>query len=122
MEHNMGKITKNFTSDEMKCPCCGECEMDREFMTALQQVRSECGFGFRVNSAYRCGEYNAKVSKNTRGQHTTGQAVDISMKDRYKRYDIIMKAMNVEYFKDIAIAKTFVHLGKGNVKNGIGVY
>ena len=118
----MAKITKNFTTDEMKCPCCGECKMDEEYMKALQDVRTACGFGFKVNSAYRCGKYNAKVSKNTRGQHATGQAVDVSMKDRYKRYELLMKAIFSEYFKDIAIAKTFIHLGKGNVKNGVGVY
>jgi hypothetical protein len=28
----MAKITKNFTTDEMKCPCCDACEMDMEFM------------------------------------------------------------------------------------------
>ena len=118
----MAQITKNFTTDEMKCPCCGKCEMDDEFMQALQGVRSKCGFGFKVNSAYRCSEYNAKVSKNTRGQHSTGQAVDVSMKDRYKRFALIKEAMECGFFKDIAIAKTFIHLGTGNVKNGIGVY
>jgi hypothetical protein len=82
----MAKITKNFTTNEMQCPCCDKCDMDEGFMISLQDVRSRCGFGFRVNSAYRCEEYNNKVSKNTRGQHVTGQAVDISMKDRYKRF------------------------------------
>ena len=24
----MAKITKNFTTDEMKCPCCDACDMD----------------------------------------------------------------------------------------------
>ena len=118
----MAKITKNFTTDEMKCPCCDACEMDKDFMVALQGVRTICGFGFRVNSAYRCEEYNNKVSSNTRGQHVTGQAVDISMKDRYKRFALIKEAIDNGYFKDIAIAKTFIHLGKGNVKNGVGVY
>ena len=118
----MAKITKNFTTDEMKCPCCDKCEMDVEFMTNLQRVREKCGFGFRVNSAYRCGEYNAKVSKNTRGQHSTGQAADVSMTDRYKRFALIKEAIACEYFKDIAISKTFIHLGKGNVKSGVGVY
>jgi len=88
----------------------------------LQDVRTACGFGFRVNSAYRCGEYNAKVSKNTRGQHSTGEAVDISMKDRYKRFQLLQKAMECGYFKDIALSGTFIHLGRGNVQNGIGVY
>ena len=44
------------------------------------------------------------------------------MKDRYKRYELLMKAILSEYFKDIAISKTFIHLGRGNVKNGVGVY
>ena len=47
----MAKITKNFTTDEMKCPCCGECKMDQQFMANLQRVREQCGFGFRINSA-----------------------------------------------------------------------
>ena len=118
----MAKITKNFTTNEMRCPCCDACEMDKDFMDALQSVRTVCGFGFKVNSAYRCEEYNNKVSNNTRGQHATGQAVDISMKDRYKRLKLIKEAIAGEYFKDIAISKTFIHLGRGNVKNGIGVY
>ena len=118
----MSNITKNFTTDEMKCPCCDACEMDMEFMNNLQEVREKCGFGFRVNSAYRCDKYNAKVSKNTRGQHSTGEAVDIKTTDRYRRRNILREAMMCGYFKDIAIAKTFIHLGKGNVKHGIGVY
>ena len=118
----MAKITKNFTTDEMKCPCCGECNMDEEYMQSLQDVRTACGFGFKINSAYRCGKYNAKVSKNTRGQHSTGEAVDISMKDRYKRFKLLKAAIEYGYFKDIAISGTFIHLGKGNVENGIGVY
>ena len=118
----MAKITKNFTTDEMECPCCGECEMDDGYMISLQDVRSRCGFGFRVNSAYRCEEHNNKVSKNTRGQHVTGQAVDISMKDRYKRFKLLKEAIESGYFKDIAVSKTFIHLGKGNIENGVGVY
>ena len=118
----MSKITKNFTTDEMKCPCCSKCKMDTVFMEALQAIRTLCGFGFKINSAYRCSEYNAKVSKNTRGQHSTGQAVDISATDRYKRHAILKEAILNNYFKDIAIAKTFIHLGEGNKNHGIGVY
>ena len=118
----MSNITKNFTEAEMACPCCNECKMDQVFMEALQAIRDLCGFGFKVNSAYRCAKYNAKVSKNTRGQHSTGEAVDISMKDRYKRFKLLKEAIECGYFKDIAISGTFIHLGRGNVQNGIGVY
>ena len=118
----MSKITKNFTTDEMKCPCCGKCEMDAIFMEALQVIRDLCGFGFKVNSAYRCNKYNTKVSSNTRGQHVIGQAVDISVTNRYKRHAILKEAILNNYFKDIAIAETFIHLGEGNTNHGIGVY
>ena len=118
----MAKITKNFSVSEMQCPCCDSCDMDDEFMRNLQEIRTICGFGFRVNSAYRCDIYNNKVSSNSKGQHTKGQAVDISIRDRYKRYAVLKEAIATGYFWDIAIAKTFIHLGKGNVKNGIGVY
>ena len=118
----MPKITKNFSEREMRCPCCNACNMDDEFMNNLQEIRTICGFGFRVNSAYRCEEYNNKVSNNSRGQHATGYAVDISMKDRYKRYALLKEAIASEYFKDIAIAKTFIHIGRGKSKPGIGVY
>jgi len=106
----------------MQCPCCGECNMHEAYMEALQDVRTTCGFGFKVNSAYRCKAYNTKVSSNSKGQHTTGQAVDISMKDRYKRFKLLKEAIESGYFKDIAIAGGFIHLGKGNVNNGVGVY
>ena len=118
----MAKITKNFSVKEMQCPCCDECNMDFQFMEELQRVREICDFGFKVNSAYRCKEYNNKVSNNSRGQHATGQAVDIGMKDRYKRFKLLKEAIESGYFKDIAISKTFIHLGKGNIKNGVGVY
>ena len=118
----MINLTENFTVKEMECPCCGECKMDPVFMEALQAIRNLCGFGFKVNSAYRCDIYNNKISKNTKGQHSTGQAVDVSMRDRYKRFTLLKEAIACEYFKDIAISKTFIHLGKGNIKNGVGVY
>jgi len=96
--------------------------MDDTFMEKLQLLRDKCSFGFKINSGYRCEEYNAKVSSNSRNQHTHGLAVDISLKDRYKRYTFLYYALDMGFFKDIAIAKTFIHLAKGNKQNGIGIY
>ena len=62
----MAKITKNFSVSEMQCPCCGKCDMDDDFMKALQDIRTRCGFGFKVNSAYRCKIYNNRVYSNSR--------------------------------------------------------
>jgi len=115
-------LTKNFTREEMECPCCKACEMDEVFMEALQSIRTICGFGFKINSAYRCAVYNAEVSSNTRGQHATGQAVDIHVTNRYKRHAVLKEVILSGYFKDVALADTFIHLGEGNVNHGIGIY
>lgn len=118
----MGKLTTNFDSKELDCPCCGECHMDKEYMNKLQYVREMCDFGFKINSGYRCPKHNAKVSKKSMGDHSMGLAADISCKDRYKRALIVFYALSTEYFKDIAIDKTFIHLGKGKTNQGIGIY
>jgi len=118
----MANITKNFTENELKCPCCGEIAMDGEYMAKLQEIRTLCAFGFRVNSGYRCESHNAKVSKNSQNDHVKGQAVDIHLTDRYKRAKLLKCLLNREYFKDIAIAKTFIHIGKGRITKGVGVY
>ena len=118
----MPRITENFTTNEMKCPCCGECNMDSSYMADLQEMRTICGFGFRVNSGYRCKSHNAKVSKNSKNDHTRGRAADIHMTDRYKRFILLQHLLSSSHFCDIAIAKTFIHIGKGKSKSGIGVY
>ena len=118
----MANITKNFTEDELKCPCCGKVAMNSDFMANLQKVRELCAFGFKVNSGYRCESHNAKVSKNSKNDHTRGKAVDIHMPDRYKRAKLLKYLLNSGYFNDVAIAKTFIHIGKGRNKLGVGVY
>ena len=113
-------LRPNFTVEELSCPCCGECKMDNEFMDRLQDLREACGFGFKVTSGYRCEKHNEAVSKKSRGQHSMGLAVDISLTDRYNRR--ILFDSDINYFRDIAIGDNFVHLGRGMNKRGLGVY
>ena len=74
-------ITKNFSSNELKCSCCGKVEMDEEFMRMLQELRDVAGFPFRINSGFRCLKHNSAVSshKTKAGIHTFGKACDISV-------------------------------------------
>ncbi len=73
---------KFFTLEELKCKC-GQCgstgnEMIPEFMVMIVAIRKEADFPFVITSAYRCPEYNAKVSDTgPNGPHTTGMAMDI---------------------------------------------
>lgn len=75
-----------FTHDELacqrgKCPYCGGmAKMESEFMDKIVALRLRCGFGFPVNSAYRCPRHNFNVSTTgSTGPHTTGRAIDIGV-------------------------------------------
>lgn len=62
-------------------------EMDAAFMDRVQVMRTEARFPFPVTSAYRCPEYNAKVSSTGRtGAHTHGRALDIAVPS-HRLYD-----------------------------------
>ena len=65
----------NFSEGELACPCCGEAEMNRDFMGILQAIRTDYGKPMNVTSGYRCETHN----KALRGgpEHPAGQAVDI---------------------------------------------
>lgn len=48
-------------------------------MKILVKMRKEAGFPFRINSGYRCPDYNEQVSSSGReGPHTLGLAADIA--------------------------------------------
>lgn len=65
-----------FDLAELQCRCgCGKALMDKNFMARVVAMRRELGFPFRVASAYRCPEYDAKIGGA--GPHTTGQAMDL---------------------------------------------
>jgi len=69
--------TPHFTEKELQCSHCGECGFDEDFLVSLEVLRLEYGKPMRVNSGYRCPEYNTQVSSSgARGPHTIG-AIDI---------------------------------------------
>lgn len=74
----------HFSAAELACRCgcgLGHESMDTGFMDALEDIRRTCGFPLPVTSAIRCPEHNARVSATGRdGPHTTGRAVDISIR------------------------------------------
>jgi len=70
-----------FPISDLVCRCgCGRWEMDHDFMPKIVGLRRTLGFPFIVSSAYRCPEYNARVSHSGMdGPHTTGRAMDIKL-------------------------------------------
>jgi len=74
----MAQITTHFSYEELRCPCCGRCPMDMDYMEELEELRAAYGKPMVVSSGYRCPDHNDKVSSTGRnGPHTTGCAVDV---------------------------------------------
>lgn len=99
-----------FSFDELVCKCgCGRADMDYNMMIQLEQVREVVDVPFRVTSAFRCPEYNMRVSTTGLfGPHTTGKAIDIAC-DAWLRARIMEVAY--EYgARRFGVAKNFVHL------------
>ena len=55
------QLTDHFTTDELECKCCGECQMNREFMARLEAARVYANIPFRISSGYRCDKHNFSV-------------------------------------------------------------
>ena len=104
---------KYFTLSEFKCKCCGQAQMDQEFLDKLDELRERCGFPLVITSGYRCPDYNDAVSSTGRtGPHTSGRATDIKV-DRERAYILLDNAFDMG-FKGIGVKQhdtgRFIHL------------
>ncbi len=86
-------IYKYFSEEELTCNCgCGRQEMDDDFMQVMDSIRENLGYPLIVTSAYRCPEYNNRVSTTGyNGPHTTGKALDIAISGE-KAFWLILEA------------------------------
>ena len=83
--------------------------MNQEFLDKLDQARELANIPFKINSAYRSPEHNAKIGGKPNSSHLRGLAVDISVKDSRSRF-IILEALISVGFNRIGIADTFIHV------------
>jgi uncharacterized protein YcbK (DUF882 family) len=77
-------------------------------MDLIQEARNELG-PLNITSAFRCSTHNSNVSSTgENGPHTTGCAIDISVRDSQHRKELIT------YFAPkvtgLGIAKSFIHI------------
>ena len=99
---------ENFKPEELSCSHCGKLYIHEDLMDLLQEAREALG-PLVINSAYRCSAHNSAVSKTgANGPHTTGKAIDISVRDSQHRKQLI------DYFapqvQGLGIAKSFIHI------------
>jgi len=118
------QLSKNFASFEMRCRGCIDTElcpanvtppMDLNFIMMLQELRNRCGFAIAINSGWRCPYWNAhkSVKGAPNSWHLHGLAVDIRCENDERRIIIVKHAIDIG-FKDISVAKSFIHLDNGH--------
>ena len=72
----------NFKPEEFQCSHCQELKIHSSIVDLIQKARNELG-PLSITSAYRCSEHNNNVSSTgPNGPHTTGKALDITVKDK----------------------------------------
>lgn len=101
----------NLTLDIKKfvCPDCGACEMNKDFMNALQTIQFGMGEGLVVTSGFRCAIHNKAIGGSPTSKHLLGLAADIACPDAEKRMILVSLAVR-NRIKGIGIGKTFTHL------------
>jgi uncharacterized protein YcbK (DUF882 family) len=108
---------KNFKLDEFKCKCgCDEVKINSDMLDLIQEARDELG-PLSISSAFRCSSHNSSVSSTgENGPHTTGHALDITVKDSQHRKQLI------DWFATkvtgLGIAKSFIHIDNLTSDNG----
>lgn len=105
---------KNFSTEELQCSCCGASNPNPEFivlMDKIQILRTQAGFPFPVNSAYRCKDHPLEAKKERPGMHPVA-AIDIAI-NRARAHTLLRLAMALG-FRGIGVnqkGKTrFIHL------------
>ena len=111
----------NFTDDELSCKCgCGQYITDYVFLFNLQNVRDMYAKPMPLSSAFRCPEYNNKVSSTgLDGPHTIA-AVDVIVHG-HDAYRLLWLSMVVG-FAGIGLnqkgkySQRFIHLDNLNIE------
>ena len=106
----------NFKPEEFECSHCNILKISSDLMDFIQTARDDLG-PLSITSAYRCHDHNNSVSTTgPNGPHTTGLAVDLSVKDSQHRKKLIT------YFADkvtgLGIAKSFIHIDLLTAEDG----
>jgi len=110
----------NFSKAEFECSHTGKCEMDKDFMDKLQELRSEACFPFIITSGYRDVTHPIEAAKGHGGEHTLGKAVDIAVSRQ--RADKVLELSYKYGFTRRGVSQSgdgrFLHLGTATQDDG----
>ena len=72
-----------FTEAEFVCRATGACDMQMDFVAALDQMRERLGIPFAITSGFRSLQHPIEQKKSAPGPHALGQAADILLSHEY---------------------------------------
>lgn len=106
------RSTRNFSEQEIICPCCATGGLTPKMATRLQALRDHLDFPLKITSGYRCQKYNDSLSNSAkRSQHLSGKAVDVlttEMSGTNKKK--LLKSAKDFGFKGIGVYPSHVHI------------
>lgn len=118
----MGNLTKNFSTWEFACKCCGHHPPPgelRPIAEALQQLRDhiEVDRGeipIHLNCGYRCPKHNREIKGSKTSRHMLGMAADC-VATPLTPIELAQYALQIPAFEQsgIGLYDTFVHLDIG---------
>ena len=114
------RLTRNFTDDEFKCPCCGQAGISSPFVYQLQAARDIASADFLalgdprsvpfvITSGYRCGNHNWLVGGRPDSSHKKGLAADIRAQTSSERFAIVSGLIKAGFGR-IGVAKNYIHV------------
>jgi uncharacterized protein YcbK (DUF882 family) len=109
------RLVTGLTSTEFDCQCkydfCRSVIISKQFLRAYKAFRKLVGVPLKINSGYRCTAHNFDVQGKPLSRHTTGEAVDISLKSLdHLSHEEIEHAAKLSGFTFVLFYKTFVHM------------
>lgn len=106
----MKKQPQFFKEKEFACKCgCGAANMDKDFVSRLDNARRIAGIPFHINSGFRCMKHNANVGGVKESSHVFGFAADIGVSDSPSRYKIV-NALLTAGFSRIGVGMSLIHV------------
>lgn len=90
-------------------PKCDISELSSVLVERLILLQKYIGFQLTITSAYRSQSYERSKGRKGTSSHCRGLAVDVSAKDSYTRYNVVVGAA-LAGIPRIGVGETFVHL------------
>jgi len=86
---------KNFTREELSCPCCKQVK-DSSFWVKLQTLRYLTG-PLVLNSSFRCRNHNKQIGGAKNSFHQRARAADISIKkmSSVEKANLVKNSLNL---------------------------